>query len=176
MNQWTLNGRYQLQTRLSQKGARHTFIAKDLQTKQQVVVKVLLFGPGFQWQDHKLFERGAAALKNLSFPGIPQYLDYFDVDIGRHKGFAQVQTYIPARSLQDHLQAGRTFSEGDILQIALQLLKILNYLHQRQPAVIHRDIKPSNILLEDRTGNHVGQVYLWTLIRLKLILSATTTP
>ncbi|MBT9312687.1 serine/threonine protein kinase [Leptothoe kymatousa] len=160
MNQWILNERYQLQKRLCQKGARHTFIAKDLHTDQRVVVKVLLFGPGFQWQDHKLFERGAAALQTLSFPGIPQYLDYFDVEVGRHKGFAQVQSYIPAKSLQEHLQAGRTFSEDDIQQLALQLLEILAYLHQRQPAVIHRDIKPSNILLEDSTGNPVGQVYL----------------
>ena len=160
MNEQILNDRYQLQTRLSKKGARQTYIAKDLKTNQQVIIKVLLFGLGFEWQDHKLFERGAAALKTLSFPGIPQYLDYFDIEIDRHRGFAQVQTYIPAKSLQDHLQAGRTFSEEDIHQLALQLLKILQYLHQRQPAVIHRDIKPSNILLEDRTGNHVGQVYL----------------
>ncbi len=160
MNQWILNQRYQLQKRLSKKGARHTFIAQDLHTHQPVVVKVLLLGPDFQWQDHKLFERGAAALKSLSFPGLPQYLDYFDVNIGQHQGFAQVQTYIPAKSLQAHLQAGRTFSEEDIRQLALQLLDILQYLHQRQPAIIHRDIKPSNILLEDRTGNHVGQAYL----------------
>ncbi|MBT9312685.1 serine/threonine protein kinase [Leptothoe kymatousa] len=160
MNQQILNNRYQLQTRLSKKGARHTYIAKDLTTHQPVIVKVLLFGPEFQWQDHKLFERGAASLKTLSFPGIPQYLDYFDTELDNHKGFAQVQSYIPAKSLQEQLQAGRSFSEDDLHQLALQLLKILDYLHQRQPTVIHRDIKPSNVLLSDRTGNHVGQVYL----------------
>jgi|GEM_PF-3216308 len=29
-----------------------------------------------------------------------------------------------------------------------------------RPSVIHRDIKPSNILLGDRSGNSIGQVYL----------------
>jgi serine/threonine protein kinase len=33
-------------------------------------------------------------------------------------------------------------------------------LHGRQPRVIHRDIKPSNILLTNRSGNSVGEVYL----------------
>ena len=160
MKQQILHERYQLQKRLSKKGNRQTFIAQDLMTQQQVVVKILLFGLGFEWQDHKLFERGAAALKRLSFPGIPRYLDYFDVEIDHHKGFAQVQTYIPARSLQEQMQASRTFSDVDLRQLAQQLLKILQYLHQRQPSIIHRDIKPSNILLEDRTGSQIGQVYL----------------
>ncbi|MEG4065732.1 protein kinase, partial [Microcoleus sp. Pol11C2] len=45
-------------------------------------------------------------------------------------------------------------------QLAAALLDILAYLHQRQPPVIHRDIKPSNILLKNRSGNSVGEVYL----------------
>lgn len=48
----------------------------------------------------------------------------------------------------------------DIQHIARDLLSILIYLHSRQPAIIHRDIKPSNILLGDRSGNCVGNVYL----------------
>jgi len=40
------------------------------------------------------------------------------------------------------------------------LLDILVYLHDRHPPVIHRDIKPSNILLGDRSGHSIGQVYL----------------
>ncbi|MHC5597648.1 MAG: serine/threonine protein kinase, partial [Nostoc sp.] len=40
------------------------------------------------------------------------------------------------------------------------VLEILVYLHGLYPPVIHRDIKPSNILLGDRSGNSIGQVYL----------------
>lgn len=54
----------------------------------------------------------------------------------------------------------RTFSEEELISIATQLLTILDYLHNHQPAVIHRDIKPSNILLGDRSGNSPGQIYL----------------
>ncbi|MGD1805995.1 serine/threonine protein kinase [Dapis sp. BLCC M126] len=125
-----------------------------------VVVKLLLFSPDFTWEHLKLFEREAEVLKFLENPAIPQYLDYFDVEMELGKGFALVQTYIEAKSLSDWIESGRTFSENDIKAIAKELLKILDYLHSRQPPVIHRDIKPSNILLADRSGNSIGQVYL----------------
>ncbi|MBP0018295.1 MAG: protein kinase, partial [Cyanobacteria bacterium SBLK] len=160
MNDSIVNKRYKIQECLSDKGTRQTFLALDLDNQTLVVLKVLRFDRDFQWQDHKLFERGANALKSLSHPRIPQYLDYFDLDTDRDRGFCQVQRYIPAKSLQQYLDAGRTFSEGEMRQLAKDLLDILIYLHNRQPAVIHRDIKPSNILLGDRTGNHIGEVFL----------------
>jgi serine/threonine protein kinase len=155
-----LGERYQIQSLLGRQTGRRTFLARDLQTERSVVLKLLLFGPDFTWDDLKLFEREAEVLKSIDLPTIPQYLDCFDADTELGKGFVLVQTYIEAKSLQNWLDAGRTFSEGDLVSIARQLLTILDYLHHRQPAVIHRDIKPSNILLGDRSGNSPGQVYL----------------
>ena len=54
----------------------------------------------------------------------------------------------------------KPLSEAEIKQIATSILEILIYLHGLNPPVIHRDIKPSNILLGDRSGNSVGQIYL----------------
>nr|WP_290226612.1 serine/threonine-protein kinase [Trichocoleus desertorum] len=152
--------RYRIQSLLGHQTSRRTFLAKDLQTWLPVVVKVLLFGPDFSWQDLKLFEREAEVLKSLNHPAIAKYLDYFDVETELGKGFALVQTYIEAKPLQDWIQSGRTFSEVDLKAIAKELLGILDYLHSRQPAVVHRDIKPSNILLGDRSGHSLGQIYL----------------
>lgn len=155
-----LRDRYRIESLLGHQAGRKTFLAKDLQTWLPVVVKVLLFGPNFTWQDLKLFEREAEVLKSLDHPAIPKYLDYFDVETELGKGFALVQTYIEAKPLQDWIQSGRTFSEVDLKAIAKELLGILDYLHSRQPAVVHRDIKPSNILLGDRSGHSLGQIYL----------------
>lgn len=155
-----LQSRYEIQSQLGHQRGRQTYLAQDLQTRLSVVVKLLLFDPNFAWQDLKLFEREVEVLKSLNHPAIPKYLDCFDVETKSGKGFALVQTYIEAKSLQAWLQSGRTFSEADLKAIAKQLLEILDYLHSRQPAVIHRDIKPSNILLGDRTGNNLGTVYL----------------
>jgi serine/threonine protein kinase len=152
--------RYQITSLLSHQTGRRTLLAQDLQKNCPVVIKLLLFGPDFTWEDLKLFEREATVLQSLDHPAIPQYLDYFEVDTVQGKGFALVQTYIEATSLQGWVQSGRTFSEVDLKAIAQSLLNILDYLHNRQPPVIHRDIKPSNVLLSDRSGNRPGQVYL----------------
>lgn len=152
--------RYQIEQLLGKRAGRYTLLARDLQTQAQVVIKRLSFGEDFAWEDLKLFEREAATLKNLSHASIPRYLDYFDLDLPSGKGFALVQTYIPAKSLEEHIKAGRTFSEAEMVELATALLEILRYLHERAPTVIHRDIKPSNILLGDRTGNSVGPVYI----------------
>ncbi|MCY7272563.1 MAG: serine/threonine protein kinase [Phormidesmis sp. CAN_BIN44] len=155
-----LADRYQPQQSLGKKAGRQTWLARDLHTQELVVVKLLTFSHDFEWDDLKLFEREAATLRSLSHPAIPQYLDFFEFDSDDRKGFALVQTYIEAQSLEQHLKSGRTFSELEVKQLAKELLEILGYLHDRQPPVIHRDIKPSNVLLTNRSGNSAGQVYL----------------
>jgi len=152
--------RYQPLALLGKKSGRKTLLAQELETNAKVVIKLLTFGEDFSWDDLKLFEREAETLRSLEHSAIPQYLDYFEVETPRSKGFALVQSYIEARSLAEQIKAGRRFSEEALEEIAQQLLEILEYLHSRQPAVIHRDIKPSNILLTDRTAHSVGQVYL----------------
>jgi serine/threonine protein kinase len=152
--------RYRIQSLLGRQRGRRTFLARDRQAEQPVVIKLLLFDPDFSWDDLKLFEREAEVLKSLDHPFIPKYLDYFEVETELGKGFALVQTYIEARSLQDWVESGRSFGEAEITAIAAKLLNILQYLHHRQPPVVHRDIKPSNILLCDRSAHQVGQVYL----------------
>jgi serine/threonine protein kinase len=154
------SSRYEVQQLLGKKAGRRTLLARDLLTQELVIIKLLTFGGDFEWDDLKLFEREAETLKSLSHPFIPRYLDYFEVNLPTIKGFALVQSYIPAQTLEQYLQTGRTFTEAEIRQIAKAVLEILIYLHGLHPPVIHRDIKPSNILLGERSGNNVGQVYL----------------
>lgn len=155
-----LQARYQFRHCLGKVAGRQTWLAQDLQTQQPVVVKLLTFGTDFQWDDLKLFEREAAILKAIDHPAIPRYLDSFELNSATHKGFALIQSYIAAPSLEAQLQTGRSFSAADLKQLATELLQILNYLHALHPPVIHRDIKPSNILLSNRSGHSIGAVYL----------------
>jgi eukaryotic-like serine/threonine-protein kinase len=159
-SQEILRERYEIQQRLGKKAGRQTLLARDLDTQELVVIKLLTFSSDFHWDDLKLFEREAQTLQSLSHPALPRYLDSFELDTPNGKGFAMVQSYIEAPSVEEHLKAGRTFSEKEIKQLAKALLEILTYLHGQKPPLIHRDIKPSNILLTNRSGNSVGQVYL----------------
>ena len=155
-----LRGRYEIQRQLGEHSGQQTLLALDRQTHDLVVVKLLIFSHQLKWETFKLFEREAMTLKELNHSAIPLYLDYFDVETTFGKGFALVQSYIDAASLEEQVKAGRTFSETELKQIAKAILEVLVYLHNRYPPIIHRDIKPGNILLANRSGNHVGQVYL----------------
>ncbi|NHC35605.1 serine/threonine protein kinase [Scytonema millei] len=157
----TLEQRYEIIQQLAKKAGRRTLLARDRKTEELVVVKLLCFASDFEWDALKLFEREAKILQAISHPTIPRYLDYYELDFNNgNKGFALVQTYISGKSLENYLKSGRSFDEVEIKQLATAVLEILTYLHGRQPPVIHRDIKPSNILLGDRSGNSIGQVYL----------------
>ena len=157
-----LGDRYLLQQQLGI--GRKTFLALDKLatdiTHNFVVVKLLSLGNNFSWQHLKLFAREAETLKQLNHPAIPRYLDYLEIDELDFKGFALVQTFIEADNLEQCLKSGRTFSEIEVTQIACALLDILIYLQSQNSAIIHRDIKPSNILLANRSGHQVGNVYL----------------
>jgi len=155
-----LGDRYQIQSQLGKQTGRHTFLAQDLKTGTTVVVKLLIFSPDFKWTDLNLFEREAETLKHLDCRSIPEYIDYFEVQTDTYQGFALVQSYIEAKSLKEQVETGRKFSESELQELAKSILGILVYLHGLNPPVIHRDLKPSNILLKDRSGHSIGNVYL----------------
>lgn len=154
-----LQERYQLQQRLGRTAAGHqTWLAVDLESQEQVTLKMLAFSPEMQWEELKLFEREAQVLQALNHPRIPCYRDYFSLEREAGAGlpwFGLVQDYIPGFSLQELLEKAQDFSEKKVRKIATEVLEILIYLHELSPPVLHRDIKPSNLILgEDQ------QVYL----------------
>ncbi|BAU09813.1 serine/threonine kinase [Leptolyngbya sp. NIES-3755] len=159
LKEW-IHDRYCLEAILNEKPGRKTFLATDRLTRSKVIIKLLLFSASVTWEEVKLFEREAEVLQSFNHKAIPQYVDRFDLALPNIQGFAVVQTWIAAKSLKQHLENGRRFSELEIQQIAEQVLSILHDLHTHSPPIIHRDLKPSNILLGERSGNYVGQVYL----------------
>ena len=155
-----LKKRYEVVRRLAKKAGRMTLLAKDVTTNQLVVVKLLIFNSEFKWEELKLFEREAKTLLHLSYSAIPSYIDFFELTLQKKKALAFVQTYIEAPSLEEYMEKIGNFSEIEVKQIAESVLKILIYLHGQKPSIIHRDIKPSNILLTNRSGNSIGEVFL----------------
>ncbi|MFB8791237.1 MAG: type IV pilin-like G/H family protein [Potamolinea sp.] len=147
-----LQERYQLKQLLGHNAGRQTWLAEDLETqpRESVIVKLLAFNPQMHWDELKLFEREAQVLKNINHPRIPKYHDYFSIDKEMGDGlpwFGLVQEYIPGESLQQLLEQGKSFSETQVRQIAIEVLNILIYLHELSPPVFHRDLKPSNLIL-----------------------------
>lgn len=138
--------RYRIVGTLGQGGVGITYAAEDVQTNQQVALKVLTFRHMGDWKTLELFEREAKVLAQLNHPAIPRYLDYFQVDTPTDRGFYIAQQLAEGKSLANLVDTGWRGSEADIKEIAAQILQILIYLHELHPPVIHRDIKPQNLI------------------------------
>lgn len=155
-----LKERYEIVRQLAKKSGRKTLLARDLKTNKLVVVKLLTFNSEVKWEELKLFEREAKTLRNLCYSAIPSYIDFFEIKLANKNALAFVQSYIEAVSLEQHIEKRGIFSEAEVKQLAESVLQILVYLHGQNPSVIHRDIKPSNLLLTNRSGNSIGDIYL----------------
>jgi len=123
-------------------GGRITYLAQDLHTEQLVVIKQFQFArTSSSWSAYSTHQREIEVLKGLQHPGIPSYLDSFQLP----DGFCMIQEYKHAKPLS----VNRSFSGEDVRAIAMQVLEILIYLQNRIPPIIHRDLKPDNILVDD---------------------------
>lgn len=138
--------RYRIVKVLGQGGIGITYQAEDIQTHQQVALKVLSFKSMGEWKTLELFEREAKVLSHLNHPAIPRYIDYFQIDTEGDRRFYIAQQLVDGESLESLIDSGWRGSEANIKEIARQILEVLIYLHELQPPVIHRDIKPQNLI------------------------------
>jgi serine/threonine protein kinase len=136
-----LQQRYQILRPIGQGGMGAVYEATDTRLGNVVALKQTLV-PGGEFS--KAFEREARLLASLRHPALPKVTDHF-VDEG---GQYLVMEYIPGDDFGTLLdQRQSPFPVGDMLHWADQLLRVLEYLHTRNPPVLHRDIKPQNLKL-----------------------------
>ncbi|MEG4278417.1 serine/threonine-protein kinase [Microcoleus sp. MON1_C1] len=147
--------RYRIIGKLGQGGVGITYAAVDLNSNQKVALKALSLRLTTEWKKIELFEREAKTLSGLNHPGIPHYIDYFQVDTSQDRCFYIAQQFAPGKSLAQWIENGWKPNEAQVRHIAYQLLEILTYLQSLLPATIHRDIKPQNIILQKN-----GRVFL----------------
>ncbi|MEG5136396.1 serine/threonine-protein kinase [Microcoleus sp. A6-C6] len=147
--------RYRILGKLGQGGVGITYAAVDLKSNQKVALKALSLRLTTEWKKVELFEREAKTLSGLNHPGIPRYIDYFQVDTSQDRCFYIAQQLAPGKSLAQLIENGWKPNEAQVRHIAHQLLEILAYLQSLLPATIHRDIKPQNIIIQKN-----GRVFL----------------
>lgn len=94
------------------------------------------------------FENEARLLTSLQHEGIVKSVASFAED---HRAYLVLE-YISGKSLRDIvLETGR-LAEADCLNYAIQMCKVLSYLHTQSPPLVHRDFTPDNLLVCNSTG------------------------
>jgi serine/threonine protein kinase len=143
-----IGGRYRVTKPLGGGGMKLVYLAEDLRLAARhcaLAEMVDTFtNPEMQQQAVAAFQREADMLAQLSNEHIPRVFDRFS-DANRHY---LVMEYIEGITLEQRLKdAGGKLGERDVIDIAIQALDTLDYLHNLEPPVIYRDLKPSNVML-----------------------------
>ncbi|MBW4645508.1 MAG: YARHG domain-containing protein [Goleter apudmare HA4340-LM2] len=151
-----LNDRYQVIRTLGAGGFGETYLAEDsyMPSKRRCVVKQLRpiqNNPQIYQLVQERFQREAAILEELGGASdqIPKLYAYFEAD----EQFYLVQEWIEGDTLTAKVQKQGLFSESAVLELLVNLLPVLDYVHSKQ--IVHRDIKPDNIILRYRDGKPV---------------------
>ena len=149
-----LRGHYKPIRLLGQGGFGRTYLAED---KDRLNAKCVVkqFSPQVRSSTamHKavrLFNQEAMRLHELGeHPQIPTLLAYFE----QENYLYLVQQYIEGHSLAQELVRNGPLNEAQIRLILLDLLPLLQFVHDNQ--IIHRDITPTNILRRKSDGRMV---------------------
>lgn len=83
-------------------------------------------------------------LKKLKHPNLPSIIDVID----EKENIMIVMDYIEGNTLEKVLSEQGAQKQETVIEWAIQLCDVLDYLHTRNPAVIYRDMKPSNVMLK----------------------------
>lgn len=150
--------RYRIVRELGQGGFGRTYLAQDLHRFEELCV-LKEFAPQVQGtyalqKAEELFEREAGVLYKLQHPQIPKFRELIKV---KQEGIANlflVQDFVDGQTYHALLEArkrqGLRFNEAEVMQLLLQILPVLEYIHSL--GIIHRDISPDNLMLRSSDG------------------------
>ena len=143
-----IGGRYRVTRPLGGGGMKQVYLAEDLRLAARACALAEMVdsftNPEMQKAAVGGFQREADMLAELSHEHIPRIYDRFS-DQNRHY---LVMEFVDGETLEEKIkEAGGKLSEREVIDVSLQILDTLDYLHQLNPAVVYRDLKPSNVMI-----------------------------
>ncbi len=154
---------YRFLRALSQGGMGSTYMASDERFQGSRSERCVIKEIKSEHHDKDfaaMLQREAGGLLQLRHTGIPAYRDFFeDAPGGPPSRWFLVQEAIDGETLQARIQRGEVYSLEEALDIFVQVLEILQYLHElkdpetgKDAPVIHLDIKPDNLMRRASDG------------------------
>ena len=137
-------GRYEIIEIIKTSSFGAVYKAKDNKLGISCVIKELFQDPNNQSALAR-FKREAEILASLKHKSLPGVIDHFVLENRCYL----IMDYVDGENLLTILKRSGSpgLSEEKVIEWAIQILKVLEYLHSQDLPIIYRDLKPSNIML-----------------------------
>lgn len=151
-----LNGRYEIIRKIGGGGMGAVYLASDnnLGGVLRAVKEMVQTHIEEEQQEKAIndFKRESMILSSLDHVSIPTIYDYFYDE--KESRFYLVMKYISGGDLSSRLRSapeGRV-EERTVCEWAVQIIDVLDYLHNQPSTIVYRDLKPSNIMIDGNSG------------------------
>lgn len=155
MEDFLLNQQYKIKKILDKSVFGMTYLVEDVKNYAEYVIKYIKLKKPLSKNNLKQFKKEISSLTSIINNNIPRFLDYFINETEEDIEIFTVQEYIDGRNLYQLIEEGYKFTEKEVIEIALEISKLLEYTHSFSPSIFHKEIKPSNIII-----NKDKKVYL----------------
>lgn len=133
-------GHYQIISRLGSGGMGEVYLARDMQLKRRVAIKVLAPELTHNTDALRRFEQEAQTVSALNHPNILTIYEF-----GQSNGHHFIASeFVEGQTVREKLLSGR-IDASTAIDVAAQIASALVAAHAS--GVIHRDIKPDNVML-----------------------------
>ncbi|MEP6831928.1 MAG: serine/threonine-protein kinase [Gemmatimonas sp.] len=147
INGTTFGDRFVITRGLGSGSFGHTYLAHDNVRNGPVALKLLDWQGATDWKTHELFEREAKVLRSLRHHSVPEIYDTAEVEWQSRQVPVLIMEFVEGFSLAELIDQKKSHDLAMIMRLMLDLLGVLEYLHERVPPVLHRDIKPANVIV-----------------------------
>lgn len=151
-----LNGRYEIIRKIGGGGMGAVYLASDnnLGGVLRAVKEMIQTHIEEEQQEKAIndFKRESMILSSLDHVSIPTIYDYFYDE--KESRFYLVMKYISGGDLSSRLRAAQEgkIDEKSVCEWAVQIIDVLDYLHNQPSTIVYRDLKPSNIMIDGNSG------------------------
>lgn len=152
----SLDGRYQIESRIARGGMGEVFLARDLTLDRRVAIKILA-RELCQESWARRFREEARTMSRIDHPGVVPVHDLGTAPDGR---LYYAMSYVEGETLAELLGPGRDLRR--LVRILARVSTIVQQAHDR--GVLHLDLKPANIMIG---SNDEVYVLDWGIARVK---------
>lgn len=141
-----IDGKYEILKKIGEGGMSSVYLAMDQRLNKQWAVKEIK--KRARDMNNEIVIQSAMAeanmIKKLDHPALPRIVDIID----NGNMIFVIMDYIEGETLGKVIKEKGAQPQEYVVEWALQLCDVLDYLHTRRPPVIYRDMKPENIMLK----------------------------